>query len=360
MPLFVTLTAILVVLSLWLVYREGVIDSYLPNELVLDNYIESHPGEIWVVVLACALICYITAYITARRFGRSIKILRELANRSVTDPTFVPGNDYPNNEMGDVSRRIVEMYNNLAEAKLNLEREHVVALHAIEEKAVQKRQLTNNINHELKTPIGVIKGYLDILADESLSEEARRHFISKARQHADRLAALIQDVSLITRLDEGQNFIATESIDFHDLVYTFASEIAETGVLGRMQFTFEVPLRSIVRGNYNLLSAVLLNLAKNSANYSKGTFCRLEALACDDKFYYYRFYDDGIGVKEEHLAYLFERFYRIDSGRSRKSGGTGLGLPIVYNTIVSHGGTINASLHPCGGLQFEFSLPKWS
>ena len=114
----------------------------------------------------------------------------------------------------------------------------------------------------------------------------------------------------------------------------------------------------MVKGNHALLSAMLLNLAKNSANYSHGTYCRLEmyrptadelatvsktndthsittdsnASSDPDNFYYFRFYDDGIGVPPEHLPRLFQRFYRIESGRGRKSGGTGLGLAIVYNT----------------------------
>ena len=340
--------------------EELVIISSLPNDLVLDNYIESGTNEVWIVALLFALVCYGTAYFSARSFGKSINILRELANRSVTDPTFIPGDDFTHDELGDIARRIVQMYNARAEAVQRLEREHSVAMHAIEEKAIQKRQLTNNINHELKTPIGVIKGYLDILADDTLDEATRRHFITKAREHADRLANLIQDVSAITRLDDGQELISTERLDFHDVAYTFASDITESGVLGKMQFSFEVPLSSFIKGNFNLLTAVLLNFAKNSANYSKGTYCRLETVAGDDEFYYFRFYDNGIGVAQEHLAYLFERFYRIDSGRTRKSGGTGLGLAIVYNTIVAHGGTIKASAHESGGLQFDFSLPKWT
>ncbi len=340
--------------------RKLAIIACLPNELVLDNFIESHTNDVWYVALFFALVCYITAYTTARSFGKSINILRELANRSVTDPTFNPADDFANDELGDIARRIVEMYNNITEANQNLEREHAVAMHAIEEKALQKRQLTNNINHELKTPIGVIKGYLDILADETLDEQTRRHFIEKARQHADRLVNLIQDVSAITRLEEGQQLISTERIDFHEVVYTFASDIAESGVLGTMKFSFDVPLGSFIKGNFNLLTGLLLNLAKNSANYSKGTYCRLEAIIGDDDFYYFRFYDNGIGVAPEHLPYLFERFYRIDSGRARKSGGTGLGLAIVYNTIMAHGGTITPKIHPTGGLEFDFSLPKWT
>jgi len=85
---------------------------------------------------------------------------------------------------------------------------------------------------------------------------------------------------------------------------------------------------------------------------------RLELVAEDDDFYTFKYYDNGTGVEEEHIPYLFERFYRIDAGRSRKAGGTGLGLPIVKNTILTHGGKITVRNRPNGGLEFTFTLPR--
>lgn len=85
---------------------------------------------------------------------------------------------------------------------------------------------------------------------------------------------------------------------------------------------------------------------------------RLELIEENDKFYTFAFYDNGLGVDDEHLPYLFDRFYRIDTGRSRKVGGTGLGLPIVKNTIRTFGGKITVSNRPQGGLEFRFSLPR--
>lgn len=337
-----------------------IIVTALTNDHILNEFIERSNNEIWIIVVVLALITFTTSYLSARRFSRNITLLREIATRSATDTDFVPGDDFSRDELGDIARQIVKLYNARTEARERLEREHEVAMHAIEEKSLQKRQLTNNINHELKTPIGVIKGYLDILADEKLDADTQRHFIVKAREHANRLVNLMQDVSAITRLEEGQNQISTERIDFHDIAYTFANDVADSGMLGNMKFIHEIPLGCFIRGNFNLLMAVIQNLARNAANYSRGTECHLEAVAGDDNFYYLRFYDNGIGVSPEHLEHIFERFYRIDSGRARKSGGTGLGLAIVYNTIIAHHGKIKASLHPAtGGFMIEFSLPKW-
>ena len=268
--------------------------------------------------------------------------------------------DYPHDELGEISRQIIHMYNERSKTVLKLKREHKVALHAMEEKARMKRQLTNNINHELKTPIGVIKGYLDtIIENPDMDPASRTHFQLKAREHVNRLVNLITDVSAITRLEEGTGMISTEELDFHDTVYTLANDIEESGSLGEMTFNFDVPFECKIQGNYNLLTGMIINLVKNAAAYSKGTECNLSCTGEDDNFYYFLFRDNGTGVGEEHLPHIFERFYRIDSGRSRKAGGTGLGLPIVQNTVLAHGGKITVENCPGGGLGFRFSLPKY-
>ena len=140
-----------------------------------------------------------------------------------------------------------------------------------------------------------------------------------------------------------------------------AYDVRESGILGQIEFTYDVPMGLKVRGNVNLLSAMLMNLAKNTANYSCGTTCTLEYLGqTADDFYKFCFYDDGVGVPEESLEHIFDRFYRIDVGRSRKTGGTGLGLSIVYSTISALGGEIHASNRHDAGLQITFTLPIWT
>ncbi len=306
-----------------------------------------------------AVFATIMAYFSTRYFGRNISNLRQIAERASTDPNFIPAMDYPHDELGDISRQIINMYNQRSQAMQRQKKEHAVALHAIQEKARSKRQLTNNINHELRTPIGVIKGYIDtILENPTMDDCSRTHFLRKASEHVDRLVNLIADVSAITRLEEGGELISTEELDFHDIAYTIANDLEETGVLGSMTFRYEIPLDCKVMGNYNLLSGMILNLAKNAGAYSKGTYCELALTGEDDRFYFFEFCDDGNGVGEEHLPHLFDRFYRIDSGRTRKAGGTGLGLPIVQNTVLAHGGTIEVSNRAQGGLCFKFTLPK--
>lgn len=313
-----------------------------------------------LALLVVAISLTLFAYLSSRYFGRNIKNLNEFAKRTAEGK---PAGDYnfSHDELGDISRRIVELYEQSLESAKRTAEEHEIAMHAIEERARNKRQLTNNINHELRTPIGVIKGYLDTIIDNpDMDADSRTHFLRKAQDHVNRLVQLIADVSAITRLEEGGELINTEELNFHDLVYTVAGDLQESGTLKGLKFKYDVPLDCRVEANYNLVAGAITNLAKNAANYSKGTMCELLLLRQDAGFYYFTFRDDGVGVSPEHLPHLFERFYRVDSGRARKAGGTGLGLPIVYNTIIVHGGEIEVLNREDGetGLEFRFSLPK--
>jgi signal transduction histidine kinase len=115
----------------------------------------------------------------------------------------------------------------------------------------------------------------------------------------------------------------------------------------------------IIKGNYTLLSGMLLNMIRNSAVYSRGTAIKLFLINENQNYYTFSFSDNGVGVPQEHIPHLFERFYRVDAGRSRKSGGTGLGLAIVKNTVTTLGGSISVRNGAEGGLEFVYSLPKW-
>lgn len=332
----------------------------LPMDADMEQYIAGDSTKVWVTIFAIALIMTILCYFSTRHLGKNIRILRDLANRSANDPGFFPGNVFSHDELGDIARRIVQMFNDRALAREQSEREHRTALHAIEEKSRQKRELTNNINHELKTPIGVIKGYLDTIIDTpDMDPEVRTHFITKARDHANRLVNLIAEVSAITRLEEGHKQINTEELDFHEIVFTFINDMVESGAAGEFTLDFDIPIGAYIRGNANLLTGMLLNLAKNAINYSHGDHIQINFIEEKDDFFTFSFYDNGNGVPDESLEHLFDQFYRIDSGRTRKAGGTGLGLAIVFNTVKAHGGTIFARNREEGGLEFIFTLPKW-
>ncbi|MDE6468843.1 MAG: hypothetical protein K2L28_08120, partial [Muribaculaceae bacterium] len=163
---------------------DGRVTVYTALPFDNDVNVASSPSLkiLWGVLLIAVLIT-VLAFISTSYFGRNIKILRTIASRAATDPNFMPAMDYPHDELGDISRQIIHMYNERSQAMQRQRREHNIALHAIEEKARAKRQLTNNINHELRTPIGVIKGYLDTILDNpDMDEGSRNHFLRKAQE----------------------------------------------------------------------------------------------------------------------------------------------------------------------------------
>ncbi|MDE6491337.1 MAG: HAMP domain-containing histidine kinase, partial [Muribaculaceae bacterium] len=309
----------------------------------------------WYISITLAVTVTIIAYFSTRYIGKNIRLLRDFANRAANSRTIDVDMKFPHDELGDISRQIVRIYRDKDKAMTRSEHEHQVALRATEEKARIKRQLTNNINHELKTPVGVIKGYLDTIASTpDLPDELRRSFLEKARQNVERLCSLLNDVSTITRLDESRNKIPTTEIDYHDLVYDVSNDLDASHINGDLSFNFDIPFDCKVKGNYALLSGMLFNLIRNAATYSHGTEINLRLTNESHAFYTFSFSDDGIGVSPEHLPHLFERFYRVDSGRMRKSaqsGGTGLGLPIVKNTVLTFGGSITVRNAPNRGLE---------
>ncbi|MDE6542168.1 MAG: HAMP domain-containing histidine kinase [Muribaculaceae bacterium] len=340
---------------------DGRIEVYamMPFDSEISVMLDEKSEDFWLIMLGIAVVLTVIGYYSTRHFGRNISMLRDFAEKAATSPDFVPSADYPHDELGDISRQIVHIYQERLQALERLKHEHEVAMHAMEEKARVKRQLTNNINHELKTPIGVIKGYLDTIVNTpDIDPEAAHHFIVKAQQHADRLAQLVADVTAISRLQDGSSLINVEALDYHDIVFGVGVDIEESGTLGNLTFENGVRPGVYVQGNYNLLSGMLMNLVRNAVAYSRGTVCGVHLTGEDEKFYHFEFFDNGVGVGDEHLEHLFERFYRIDAGRSRKVGGTGLGLPIVESTVEAHGGRISVRNADTGGLVFAYTLPK--
>ena len=229
-----------------------------------------------------------------------------------------------------------------------------------EEQIRLKRQLTQNIAHELKTPVSSIQGYLEtIVSNENIPREKMQVFLERCYAQSNRLSRLLRDISVLTRMDEAANMIDMEKVDISMLVANIINEVALE--LEQKQITVINSLRAGIqlRGNYSLLYSIFRNLMDNSIAYA-GTNIKIN-INCfreDDNFYYFSFADTGVGVAPEHLNRLFERFYRVDKGRSRKLGGTGLGLAIVKNAVLIHGGTISAKNRQGGGLEFVFTLAK--
>ncbi|MCM1110689.1 MAG: HAMP domain-containing histidine kinase [Clostridium sp.] len=314
----------------------------------------------WVIIIALGVIASVLVYLVSRYVARTITLMRDFADEVASGRPFDSESTFPHDELGDIARHIVQLYKDKDRAQRKTEKEHEIAIHAVREKMRIKHQLTNNINHELKTPVGAIKGYLDTIVDTpDLPDQLRDKFLRSARQNVDRLVNLLNDVSAMTRLEEGGATIPLSDVDFHDIIFSIESDLGVTKLAGSMKFSYDIPIDCLVVGNANLLNGMISNLIRNAAQHSGGTEIRLRMVSENDKYYTFSFADNGKGVPQEHLTRLFERFYRVDTGRSRKVGGTGLGLPIVRNTIEAMGGSISVHNLSTGGLDFIFTLRKW-
>jgi len=151
--------------------------------------------------------------------------------------------------------------------------------------------------------------------------------------------------------------IDMEKIDISMLVANIVNEVSLELEEKHITVVNSLKPKIQLKGNYSLLYSIFRNLMDNAIAYA-GTDIHIHISCFRENFYYFSFADTGIGVSPEHLNRLFERFYRVDKGRSRKLGGTGLGLAIVKNAVIIHGGTISAKNNQGGGLEFVFTLAK--
>ena len=223
-----------------------------------------------------------------------------------------------------------------------------------------KQQMSNNITHELRTPVSSIRGYIEtILNCPGLTDERKMYFLSRAHVQVVRLTDLIRDVALITKVEEAPETMSLEEIDVHQIVEDIIEELRTEIVDADITIVNHIPENTRLKGNYSLVYSIFRNLFENSVHYAgTGVEIYAECYNQDENFCYFRCYDTGKGVDEEHLSRLFERFYRVSEGRTREGGGTGLGLSIVRNAISFHQGNITVRNRKEGGLEFLFTLKK--
>ena len=237
--------------------------------------------------------------------------------------------------------------------------ERVNRYEAEQEKNRLKRQLTNNINHELKTPVASIQVCLETLLSEiTLSEEKRQELIERCYTHNERLRKLLNEVSLITRMEDGSALISWEKVIINEIIDEIAEELNVIPEDERLTLHTDFNEVIVIEGNTSLIASIFSNLTENAIAYSEGENIYIKLLENSEEHVSIRFEDDGKGVEQKQLTRLFERFYRVDKGRSRQMGGTGLGLSIVKHAVQFHGGTITATNRPNGGLRFDFTLSK--
>lgn len=223
-----------------------------------------------------------------------------------------------------------------------------------------KQEMTNNIAHELRTPVASIRGYLETIQNLNKNDEERRNnFLERAYIQTIRLSELIQDISMLTKIEEASNRFTLEDVKIKQLLDDLYSDLEEKIKIHNDRLTIDVNESIIIYGSRSLLYSIFRNLIENALAYAGegieiGVRCYLET----NEAIYFEVYDNGIGIEEKHLVRIFERFYRINEGRTRNTGGSGLGLSIVKNAVLFHHGGIVARNKPEGGLSFLITFPK--
>ena len=231
-----------------------------------------------------------------------------------------------------------------------------------EEQSRVEKQLTQNVAHEFKTPVCSIQGYLETILENypgNLTAEQMMHFLQRCYSQSNRLNTLVQDMQSLNSMNDTLQRINKESVDIAQVVGGIQQEIENKLAEQGMSVQNKLPAQLLLMGDAGKIYSIFRNLFDNAVAYAgQGAVITVSCFRSDAEYYYFSFRDNGAGVPQEHLSRIFERFYRVDKGRSRKLGGTGLGLAIVKNAVALHGGTISAREAQGGGLEFVFKLRR--
>jgi two-component system phosphate regulon sensor histidine kinase PhoR len=223
-----------------------------------------------------------------------------------------------------------------------------------------RREFVANVSHELRTPVTIIKGYADTLNQDSetMPAELRMRFLGKLQKNADRMNDLLEDLLSLAKIESTEASTTKEPIGLNALVNHVLSIYSDRFQNHGVDVSLEVPEEEIeVQADRSKLEQVLENLLNNATKYTPyGTTLKIGA-QLENKAAILWVEDDGNGVPEEDLPRIFERFYRVEKGRSRNKGGTGLGLSIVKRIAALYDGTVQAENVKGGGLRIQINLP---
>ena len=340
-----------------------IVRTAVPYSAELTQSLQADNTYIYFAV-ALTLLLGIVLYLSTHRISRHIGYLREFAVKAEEGEELDHELErrLPDDELGDISHTIIMLYWKLR--------------HSEEEKIRIKRQLTQNAAHELKTPAASIHGYLESILDHpDMPEDKKKHFLERCYAQSERMNKLLLDMSALTRLDDMDDNKSSARREYRQVnvleiiknaLDDTALYLQDKGIIPSLR----VPEHIEVLGDHSLIYSIFRNLIDNTIAYATGA-SRLD-INCTEvegdgehqstegrHFYQFTVSDNGPGVESVHLDHIFERFYRIDKGRSRKLGGTGLGLAIVKNAVAAHGGTTTALLTPGGGLTIRFTLARF-
>ncbi len=221
-----------------------------------------------------------------------------------------------------------------------------------------RRDFVANVSHELRTPLTTIKGYAETLLEGALKEEVASQFVKVIKKHSDRLAKIVDDLLMLSKIESREFQLKTESLSLSDLIADVLDFLREPLNKKRISVFYDETSPSLfVHGDRHYLEQVFINFLDNAMKYGdEGGRVTISAIEKDHHEVEISISDNGIGIPREDLPRIFERFYRVDKGRSQDLGGTGLGLSIVKHLVQAHGGRVWAESRLGKGSTFYFTL----
>jgi two-component system, OmpR family, phosphate regulon sensor histidine kinase PhoR len=223
-----------------------------------------------------------------------------------------------------------------------------------------RQEFIGNVSHELKTPIFAVRGFAETLENGALEDPlVNRAFLQKILRNTDRLSNLVRDLGEISRIEHGELTLSLEPFALSVLCTEAVESVESMGAQQQVSVALALPadLPRVV-GDPDLVRRIVINLVENAIKYnSEGGVVELVARRLPAGFVKVSVVDNGIGIPEELLPRITERFFRVDKSRSRSQGGTGLGLAIVKHLLAAHGRSLSVESKPGSGSTFSFSLP---
>jgi len=229
----------------------------------------------------------------------------------------------------------------------------------LKELEMVRQDFVANVSHELRTPLTTIKGYTETLLEGALKEEVAPQFLQVIQKHVDRLTKIVEDLLTLSKIESKEFQLKREKVYLSELIDDVLDFVKEEAEKKKISIdAVPVPSSLIIEGDRNILEQGLFNLLDNAIKYGReGGKVTVSAVQKDQREIEVSVRDNGIGIPQEDLPRIFERFYRVDKGRSQELGGTGLGLSIVKHLVQAHGGRVWAESQLGESSTFYFTLP---
>jgi len=222
-----------------------------------------------------------------------------------------------------------------------------------------RTEFLGNVSHELRNPIFAIQGYIETLRDGAIDDpKVNKHFLEKANEHTINLSNLLNDLIDISMIESGEMRLSYRYFEVNDFLQQIVNQFQSLADSKKLELVYQACRENLkLFGDRNKLKQALDNLITNAIKYTETGKVEV-AVEEEKKFGTIIIRDTGIGIPEEDLSRIFERFYRVDKARSREVGGTGLGLAIVKHIIEAHGSKISVKSKIGEGSEFSFTLKK--